>query len=198
MKNYKILTGTQSTDNYPYGRLRCTRTMKLEFKKNHGYRIQTQTINPKTGRLNAPKNSTYYTYCTLIEEAETGYSKGLTFSLNGDEAIQIFLDFLKLHKDFLTFTTEESQHLYAQIIASLKIGAQWMKLRIPAEGEPPMTHQYLDALKMKEILHFYKEKADIKEILTLGLNLNEIRKKYEDKENGDSEAKLVAVSHHAM
>ena len=198
METYKILTGTQTTNTYPYGRLRCTRTMKIEFKKSHGYRIQTQTTNPKTGRLNAPKNGTYYNFICLIEEKETGYSKGLHFDLNGDKSVQTFLNFLKIHKDFLTFSTEESQHLLAQIIATLKIGAQWTKFKIPAEGERETILQYLDAIKMPEILKLYKEKADIKEILNLEIDLLETMKQFEDKENGEAVAKLVMVSHHQM
>lgn len=48
-----------TVENYPYGRLQCKATFSLEFKEAKGYRTVRQTINPKTGRINNPKKSTY-------------------------------------------------------------------------------------------------------------------------------------------
>ena len=42
--------------NYPYGfKLKTTLTDYLEFDAKKGYRHCTQTICPKTGRINKPK-----------------------------------------------------------------------------------------------------------------------------------------------
>ncbi len=47
-------------DSYPYGSLRCRIWFWLEFGgENKGYRFVSQTENPKNGRMNAPKKSTY-------------------------------------------------------------------------------------------------------------------------------------------
>jgi hypothetical protein len=46
-------------DSYPYGRLRCKAFFWIEYKQSHGFRPVFQTINPKTGRLNAVKNGQY-------------------------------------------------------------------------------------------------------------------------------------------
>lgn len=46
-------------EDYPYGfTLRTTMMVWLEQNKN-GYRLVTQTLNPKTGKENAQKKSTY-------------------------------------------------------------------------------------------------------------------------------------------
>jgi hypothetical protein len=48
-------------DDYPYGfRLRCKIRYWLEYKLDHGYRLVSQTTNPKRGHVwNKPKASTY-------------------------------------------------------------------------------------------------------------------------------------------
>jgi hypothetical protein len=46
-------------DSYPYGSLRCDAYFSLEYSPKKGVRSVFQTINPKTGRINAPKKSTY-------------------------------------------------------------------------------------------------------------------------------------------
>jgi hypothetical protein len=49
-------------NDYPYGfRLRCQIRYWLEYKKGHGYRLMSQTSNPKRPGLvwNKPKGSTY-------------------------------------------------------------------------------------------------------------------------------------------
>jgi hypothetical protein len=48
-------------DDYPFGfRLRCKIRYWLEYKPNHGFRLMSQTTNPKRGDIwNKPKASTY-------------------------------------------------------------------------------------------------------------------------------------------
>jgi len=50
-----------TVDDYPYGfRLRCKIRYWLEHSAAHGYRLVSQTTNPKKGnKWNAPKKSTY-------------------------------------------------------------------------------------------------------------------------------------------
>jgi len=53
-----------TVEDYPYGfRLRCQIRYWLEYKKGHGYRLVSQTSNPKRPGLvwNKPKASTYGT-----------------------------------------------------------------------------------------------------------------------------------------
>lgn len=47
-------------DDYPYGfTLRTQIRYWIETKKNHGQRFVSQTLNPRTGKWNKPKASTY-------------------------------------------------------------------------------------------------------------------------------------------
>lgn len=60
-------------DDYPYGfRLRTTIRYWIETTKN-GDRFVSQTMNPKTGRWNKPKKSTYSEVMVMVRDPETGY-----------------------------------------------------------------------------------------------------------------------------
>ena len=68
MENLKFVNTDQKivSENYPYGfREKTTKTDYLEFSPKHGFRHCSQTINPKTGRPNNPKKSTYYDVMVL-------------------------------------------------------------------------------------------------------------------------------------
>lgn len=56
-------------EDYPYGyTLRTTMYIWIEYKKWMGYRVARQTINPKTGKENKPKFSTYSEYIRLYTD----------------------------------------------------------------------------------------------------------------------------------
>jgi hypothetical protein len=68
-------------EDYPYGRtVRTTIRYWIESVPRKGDRFCSQTLNPKTGRWNKPKKSTYSDVMFLYREADTGYIKhtGLT------------------------------------------------------------------------------------------------------------------------
>lgn len=74
MKTY-VKTGEKiEIESYPYGGLRTKAYFSVEFNPKHGYRSVFQTINPKTGRLNNPKKSTYVQFKRLYKDAETGHA----------------------------------------------------------------------------------------------------------------------------
>ena len=98
----KILSGHISpetayvVDDYPYGyTLRCKIRYWLEFKKRHGFRLMSQTTNPKRpGEVwNKPKASTYVRFGACMFLNEDGHVKwtGLSEYCNGAEA-QAWLD----------------------------------------------------------------------------------------------------------
>jgi hypothetical protein len=58
-KKFFPTTHKAEVNSYPYGRLKATAFFGLEFKRGKGFRTTFQTINPKNGKLNAVKNSTY-------------------------------------------------------------------------------------------------------------------------------------------
>lgn len=60
LKGHESLETAYKIDDYPYGfRLRTSIFYWMETTPKKGDRFCTATLNPKTGRMNAPKKSTY-------------------------------------------------------------------------------------------------------------------------------------------
>lgn len=97
----QLLTGHTSAetayvvDDYPYGfRLRCKIRYWLEFHPRHGFRLVSQTTNPKRGNVwNKPKVSTYCKFGGAMLLDDNGHVTwaGLTEYSDGAEA-KAFLD----------------------------------------------------------------------------------------------------------
>lgn len=92
-----ILTGHVSpetayvVDDYPYGfRLRCKMRYWLEYREGRGFRLVTQTSNPKRPGLvwNKPRASTYCRFggCMYLDESGHVTWSGLTEYTTGAEA----------------------------------------------------------------------------------------------------------------
>lgn len=63
LRGYTTQATAYEVKDYPYGfRLRTSIFYWIESKAGHGDRFCTYTINPKTGRANAPKCGTYSTF----------------------------------------------------------------------------------------------------------------------------------------
>lgn len=90
MEKYIYPFGTTVTrDDYPYGRLKCQITFGLEYKPKFGFRFWSQTVNPKTGRVNAKKFSAYYDVAIMYDDAagKTTYT-GWKFGYNVPETAE--------------------------------------------------------------------------------------------------------------
>lgn len=96
-------------NNYPYGRLQCTAFFGTEFQPKKGFRSTFQTINPKTGRLNAVKNSTYSDISLLYEDPETGHFKHAGYSPRSGRECETALAFVLEHFDL--WTRAELEHI---------------------------------------------------------------------------------------
>jgi hypothetical protein len=57
--NHTSFETAYRVENYPYGRLRTSMFYWIETTPKKGDRFCSRTIDPKNGRLNAPKKSTY-------------------------------------------------------------------------------------------------------------------------------------------
>lgn len=74
-----ILTGHTSEataytqQDYPYGRLRCSRRVWVETRKGFGQRMVTQTQNPKNGRWNAHKPGNYHNVIVIFLNDDNGH-----------------------------------------------------------------------------------------------------------------------------
>jgi hypothetical protein len=166
MKN--ILTGIQIVTNYPYGRLQCEMRFSIEFVKGKGYRSVMQSTNPKTGRLNKPKKSTYVHFMFMYKEETTGHIKFYELNFFGYDDINKFINVL--NENEFQFSDEESQELFAWIITSLRGNAMYTPMK-----EGFTSKQLLEVLKVKEFIHLYKIHADINEIKHIGFNLDSIK-----------------------
>jgi hypothetical protein len=92
----KLLSGHVSPetayviDGYPYGfRLRCKIRYWLEYNPKHGFRLVSQTSNPKRGHVwNQPKASTYARFggCMFLDDKDHVTWSGLTEYTDGAEA----------------------------------------------------------------------------------------------------------------
>lgn len=138
--NAYIVKGTKPGWNYPT-RERTTAFFHVEMTKK-GCRSVFQTINPKTGKLNAPKKSTYCPIklpCTIVQNGHFDVCGHLDF--NGDEAINKGLLFMS---DFYEcFTIEQVKDISLTALAMSKVnakaqviycGTQWEQLK------PLVTH----------------------------------------------------------
>ena len=106
-------------DNYPYGfRLRTTLTDSIEFNPKKGYRHTTQTIDPRNGKINKPKKSTYYPLLVRYYNEEN-HIKTTAFYFNGNEEINTGLKFIA--ENFDLFTPDEISYLYSTILGSIGV-----------------------------------------------------------------------------
>jgi hypothetical protein len=76
--NATSLETAQVSTEYPYGSLRCKMFFYVEDGGKKGWRCVQQTINPKNGRLNAPKKSTYRSVPIFILESKEGFFEFLS------------------------------------------------------------------------------------------------------------------------
>lgn len=108
------------TDSYPYGYLKTRAFFSVEFNKK-GFRTVFQTINPKTGRLNKPKNGTYSP--VILPASNKGHHTFVGYlDFNGDAEINKGLQFMN---DFKELFTEDqlkqiNAFIYSMMLVSLK------------------------------------------------------------------------------
>lgn len=93
----KILKGHVSedtayvVDDYPYGfRLRCKIRYWLQYNPKHGFRLASQTTNPKRGNIwNKPNFSTYSRFagCMFLDDENHVQWAGLSEYSDAKEAL---------------------------------------------------------------------------------------------------------------
>lgn len=125
MKTILNINEKHEVKNYPYGRLRTSAFFSIEFDRKKGFRSVFQTINPKTGRLNAEKKSTYSRFAYLFIEEGTGHIKNGGYSINGNEAVNAVFTFLHEHKATLSLSNEMLESICLSALATIKVGAAY-------------------------------------------------------------------------
>lgn len=116
---------THEVASYPYGRLRTKAFFSIEFVAKKGFRNVFQTIDPKSGRLNAPKKSTYSLFAFQTKD-ENGFIRNgsLGPSLN-NEQINKFTNFIYTNKDSFCLTPEMVKFIAVDLIGIIKAGLVW-------------------------------------------------------------------------
>ena len=117
MIQYFATSQKVSVDNYPYGFKQTTAHFSLEFKKGKGFRSVFQTIDPKSGRLNKPKNSTYSPVLVMQQDAN-GHVSYVNHHFNGSEEFNEGCKFMS--ENFELFTQEQIKEIYAYCFLMLK------------------------------------------------------------------------------
>lgn len=164
MKTFFKTTETTEVTNYPYGRLQCTAKFGIEFKASKGFRSTFQTVNPKTGRLNAVKNSTYYPVLVQYKESETGHIKSVAFHFNGAKEINEGAKFMD--NNFSLFTDEQIKYIYTYILSMLAVQSKAMVIYCNSKFEDikPILTEAIETCKkgMKEGTNLFQNiKIDI-------------------------------------
>jgi hypothetical protein len=142
---YQPTTAKLTAENYPYGyTLRTTAFYSLEFRKGKGFRSVFQTINPKTGKLNAPKRGTYSAGALMYINDE-GHIKTKTLDFYGMSGILRDCQFIGANFDL--FTPEQIQHFYAHAFNMLKVStiAQVNYAGAKFEDLRPLLSEAVDA-----------------------------------------------------
>lgn len=97
--------------DYPYGfRLRTSIFYWIETKAGKGDRFCSYTINPKNGRPNTPKYSTYSTFMYMFLNEEGHVKHGTIDAYNIDE-FEARFEFIKNKLDILYITKEQQDNI---------------------------------------------------------------------------------------
>ena len=127
----------KTVQNYPYGGMKTQATFSLEFDYKKGFRSVFQTINPKTGRINNPKKSTYNDIMYMVDNNGFITFKSLEFYKR--EEFNKIVAFLS--DNFDLFTSEQVTYLYNKIMTFLKIEvlALWKYCNVSTEDSGALT-----------------------------------------------------------
>lgn len=125
--------------NYPYGfKLRCTLFDYLEFDPKKGFRHCTQTIDPRNGRQNKPKKSTYYRIMLRYFNNDD-HIKTLAFNLESFRNINDAMEVI--NENFSMFPQNQILYVYSELIK--KINANMMGAVIYGGGSLEKLHPIL-------------------------------------------------------
>ena len=110
----------QTVEGYPYGRLKCTAFFSIDFSKTKGFRHIFQTINPKTGKLNAEKKSTYSQICYMKNDG--GFITTCSLEFYKEESLHRIAKFMS--ENFALFTAEQIDYIYSLALAFVKVSVK--------------------------------------------------------------------------
>jgi len=131
-KVYDQNTTEAVTNDYPYGRLRCTAKWWIEERPKMGARVMFQTINPKTGRVNAPKKGNYWPVVVLVKNPENGHIEN--FSVSNYDSIEELAKF----RDTYQLREKDEKFIDAWIVAKKRF-AEKVQVKYTITEKPPVN-----------------------------------------------------------
>lgn len=111
--------------DYPYGfRLRTSIFYWIETKIGKGDRLCTYTINPKTGRPNVPKYSTYSTFMYMYLNNQGHVDHGIIDAYDRDE-FEARFEFILNKLDVLYITEDQQTNIRVNYYQHTKANAPY-------------------------------------------------------------------------
>ena len=152
MENKVLSVGKiHEVEGYPYGRLRTKAYFSVEFKQGSGFRHVFQTVNPKNGKLNNPKKSTYCTICWNEANPENGHIETKSKNVYGYKEINEISRFVAENWSNLELTkgmvADLCGWLMASIRGNLRYERNWERLKPLFE---PTIHLLVQGVKTGE------------------------------------------------
>lgn len=147
LKGYTSIDRPFKVDDYPYGfRLRTSIHYWIESKAGHGDRLGTYTINPKNGRRNSPKYSTYSTFMYLYINEKGHVDTGTIDSYHKDVFQGRFYFILgKIGEEYITDI--QKQNLRINHAAHVKAAAPYEAVKYSEEKKPEFINWVKATLK---------------------------------------------------
>jgi len=105
-------------ENYPYGyTLKTDKYYSIEFKEKKGFRLEEQTLNPRTQKLNKPKKTTYKEVM-LLKKCDDGKIRAHVESFYDNDGKDRGWKFM--HENYNHFLQNEMEYIIKTNIMLLK------------------------------------------------------------------------------
>lgn len=188
-RDFLNINEVHEVSSYPYGRLRTKAFFSIEFVAKKGFRNVFQTIDPKTGRVNAPKKSTYSLFAFQTKD-ENGFIRNGSWghSLN-NEQINKLTNFIYTNKDSFCLTPEMVKFIAADLLGIIKAGLVWADGNKKAmfEALKPELDKLVSIASTGDIELFNGFKIDVEALENIKNNASE-----------DEKVKLVARTYQVI
>lgn len=128
--------------DYPYGfRLKTSIFYWIETKKGKGDRFCSYTINPKTGRPNAPKCSTYSTFMYMYLNEQGYVTHGVIDAYDHDE-FEARFEFILNKLDMLYITSDQQSNIRVNLYQHILGNAPYQLVKY-SEAHKPLFKAWL-------------------------------------------------------
>lgn len=146
--------------NYPYGfKLRTDIYFWIETTPNKGDRFCSVTVDPKTGKLNKPKKSTYSDFMYLYEDAIGHVHHGVIHIYHLDK-IKSQFDFIVNEIGLTNVSIDQENYLRKTYLGHFAVSFSYWIKNISEENKLDFTEwaketvAHIKGAEFKDIVHF--------------------------------------------